>query len=86
MPAVVAYLHVAASFVVSDNVADVMPAGSAPVGAPFVRVGGCVSVAVTVTVADLVAEPAALVAVSVYVVVSVGDTVLEPDADTVPMP
>ena len=85
-PAAVAYLHVAASFVVSDKVADAVPAGSVPAGMPFVRVGGCVSVAVTVTVADLVTEPAALVAVSVYAVVSVGDTALEPDAATVPMP
>jgi hypothetical protein len=40
----------------------------------------------TVTVAVLVIDPAALLAVSVYVVVAAGDTVLVPDAATVPMP
>ena len=43
VPDVVEYLHVAASFVVSDIVVDVVPAAKVPVGCPLLRVGGVVS-------------------------------------------
>ena len=43
MSAVVEYLQVAPSFVVSCSVADVVPAGSVPDGWPLVRAGGVVS-------------------------------------------
>ena len=45
VPAVVAYLHVAFSSVVSDKVVWVVPAGSVPEGCPFEITGGVMSCA-----------------------------------------
>lgn len=49
VPLVVEYLHVAASFVVSDIVDEVVPALRFPEGAPLLLVGGVIS--------DIVHEP-----------------------------
>ncbi len=43
VPAVVLYLHVAASFVENESTAVVVPAGNCPFGAPLLRTGGAVS-------------------------------------------
>ena len=44
VPAVVEYLHVAFSLVVSESVAWVVPAGRGPTGEPLDLTGGAVSV------------------------------------------
>ena len=50
VPVVVAYLQVAASFVINDNVVEIVPAGKVPVGRPLLLVGGVTSPIVVVKV------------------------------------
>lgn len=50
MPAVVEYLQVAVSSVVSEIVVEAVPAERVPEGAPLARTGGVVSEAVLFTV------------------------------------
>ena len=84
-PDVVEYLQLAFSFVVTLKVADVVPAGSVPVGWPSLLTGGIVSVLVTVIVADLETDPPVPVQVSVYIEVVVGVTDWVPEAPLDPL-